>query len=41
MSHQGVTFLLLRADLFQPLSGVLAGNDALLAAIRESAPAAG
>ena len=41
MSHQGVTFLLLRADLFQPLSGVLDGNDALLAAIRESAPAAG
>ena len=41
MRHQGATFLLLRADLFQPLQGVLDGNDALLAAIRESAPAAG
>ena len=41
MRHQGATFVLLRADLFQPLQGVLDGNDALLAAIRESEPAAG
>ena len=41
MRHQGATFLLLRADLFQPLHQVRDGNDALLAAIRESRPAAG
>ena len=41
MRHQGVTMLLLRADLFQPLQQVLGGNDTLLAALRGSEPAAG
>lgn len=41
MRHQGATFLLMRADLFQPLHQVRDGNDALLEAIRESRPAAG
>jgi len=41
MRHQGATLLLLRADLFRPLQGVLDGNDALLTALRTSEPAAG
>ena len=41
MRHQGASFLLLRADLFQPLERVVAGNDELLATIRESRPAEG
>lgn len=41
MRHQGASFLLLRADLFQPLEQVLAGNDSLLTTIRESQPAKG
>jgi uncharacterized oxidoreductase len=41
MRHQGVTMLLLRADLFQPLQRLLDGNDALLATLRGSEPAAG
>ena len=41
MRHQGVTMLLLRGDLFQPLQRLLDGNDALLATLRGSKPAAG
>ena len=41
MRHQGVTMLLLRADLFQPLQRLLDGNDALLATLRGSEPATG
>ena len=41
MRHQGVTMLLLRGDLFQPLQHLLEGNDALLESLRTSEPAAG
>ena len=41
MRHQGVTMLLLRGDLFQPLQRLLEGNDALLETLRTSEPAAG
>ena len=41
MRHQGVTMLLVRGDLFQPLQQVLDGNDALLESLRNSEPAAG
>ena len=41
MRHQGATFLLVRADLFQSMQQIMDGNDVLLKTIRESAPAAG
>ena len=41
MRHQGVTFIVLRADIFQPMAGFNGGADALLRQVKSVPPAPG